>query len=82
MFYLVQCGCSVVSEGSGLSPECVYSPCWSSSEGAESCLFLRTSPQSPPAARVMGQLFHEEVNIYKAQVTYLSANQALLKVFL
>lgn len=82
--YLSQCsGCSVVSEGSGLSPRCVCSPCWSCSEGGGSRLILHTSPRSLPAANgVVAHLFHQDINIYKAQLTYLSADQALLKVFL
>lgn len=42
-------GCSVASEGSGLSPRCVGSPCWSHSERGDSRLTQRTSPQSLPA---------------------------------
>lgn len=42
-------GCSVGSEGSGLSLLCVGSPCCCS-VCAESHLSLRTSPQNPPAA--------------------------------
>lgn len=81
--YLWQCcGCSVASEGSGLSLRCVCSPCWSCSEDAGSYLILHTSPQSPPAVSEGGTFISSRINMYKVQLAYLSADQALLKVFL